>query len=231
MDILRFIEEKKPFVFAKFGDGEYDAATRTWGTNGDGTLFTPKLQEYVIEAFKYLAQFPNVYIGKWEVPWVPEFFQKLTPHPVNWENYNIFIARNSTEFLTRTMPFYKAIRNSSCQKIYVCNETMVELSKKLLKIDDFATIHPTMWFEYGFEHALNYVISLIKDPNETIILTSAGMGAKPLIAGVHKKFPNITMLDIGSALDLICSGRRTRDFHILNENEIEHVREELLNSE
>ena len=233
MDIIRFIEEKKPFVFAKFGDGEYYATIQTCGGNCDGTPFTPDLKSGVVDSFKYLSQFPNVYIGKWvgSDVGVADYFQSLVPHKVNWENYNVLIARNANEFITRVLPYFKAIRKSSCQKIYVCNETMVELSKKLLKIDDFATIHPTMWFQYGFEHALNHVISLVKNPSETIILTSAGMGAKPLIAGIHKRFPSITIIDVGSSLDLICSGRRTRDFHILNENEIEQVREELLNSE
>jgi hypothetical protein len=44
MDIIRFIEEKKPFVFAKFGDGEYYATIQTCGGNCDGTPFTPDLK-------------------------------------------------------------------------------------------------------------------------------------------------------------------------------------------
>jgi hypothetical protein len=228
MDIIRFIEEKRPFVFAKFGDGEYYATVQTVGGNCDGTPFTPRLKEGVLGAFKYLTQFPNVYIGKWEADYVPAFFQSITPHPVNWANYNILIARNAHEMLTRTVPYFKAIRNSSCHKIYVCNETMVELSRSLLKIDDFAVVDPQNWFGMNYDEVLNKVISSVKEPSNTIVLTSAGMGAKPLIADIHKRFPTITIIDVGSSLDLVCSGRRTRDFHILNDDEIQEIHNALL---
>ena len=53
-----------------------------------------------------------------------------------------------------------------------------------------------------------------------MILTSAGMGAKPLIADLYKLYPHAIIIDIGSAMDLICSHRRTRDYHTLSQQEV-----------
>ena len=50
------------------------------------------------------------------------------------------------------------------------------------------------------------------------------MGAKVLIADIYKKFSNSIIIDIGSALDLICSGRRTRDYHTLTDNDINDIK-------
>jgi hypothetical protein len=229
MDIVKFIETNTPFVFAKFGDGEYFAAIRTEGGNCDGTQYTEKLGNGIIDAFKYLSQFPNVYIGKWcDFDRVAEYFKNLVPHTVTWENYNIFIFRTRNEFYDRCIPMYKAIRNAKQQKIYVCNPTMVEGARHLLKVDAFVPIHPTNWFDTAYTEVLDAVKSQVQDPNNLLILTSAGMGAKVLIADLHRLYPNAIILDIGSAMDLICSSRRTRDYHQLNGNEIMEIRQTLL---
>ena len=225
MDIVKFIKQNKSFIFVKFGDGEYYASIQSPGGNCDGTLYTPKLGNGIIESFKYLNQFPDVYIGKWEERSVPNYFQSLTSDKiVNWENYNILIARTRDEFLNRTLPYFKAIRNAKQQKIYVCNSTMVKLSKNILNIDNHIVIDPSNWFELNYDEILHNTINCINDPNNVLILTSAGMGAKVLIADIYKKFSNSIIIDIGSALDLICSGRRTRDYHKLTNNDINDIK-------
>ena len=224
MDIIKFIQENKPFIFAKFGDGEYYASKKEQGGYCDGTPYTSKLSDGIIESFIYLSKLPNVYIGKWlDFKGVADYFQSLTPNTVNWENYNILISKSRDEFLNRALPYFKAIRNAKQQKIYVCNSTMVDLSKHILNIDNHIVIDSVNWFELNYDEVLNNVLTSVNDPNNTLILTSAGMGAKVLIADIHKKFPNVIIIDIGSALDLICSHRRTRDYHVLNETDITDI--------
>jgi hypothetical protein len=217
MDIVKFIQENTPFMFAKFGDGEYYAAIGEHGGNCDGTPYTKRLGEGINESFKYLTQFSNVYIGKWADFDKPStYFQSLTPNTVNWENYNILISRSRNEFLNRALPYFKAIRNANQQKIYICNEYMVEISRSVLTIDDFVVVDPVNWFEQNYSEILTTFIKTVKDPNNLMVLTSCGMGAKVLIADIHKLFPNAIFLDVGSSLDLVCSNRRTRDYHVLN---------------
>ena len=225
MDIKKFIEDNKSFIFVKFGDGEYYASIKSEGGNCDGTPYTQTLGNGIIESFKYLTQFPNVYIGKWEsCKDVSDYFQSLTHNIVNWGDSKILIGRTYDEFLNRVVPYFRCIRNAKQQKIYVCNSMMVEESKNILNIDNNVVIDPSNWFELNYDEILHNTINCINDPNNVLILTSAGMGAKVLIADIYKKFPNSIIIDIGSALDLIFSGRRTRDYHLLTTNDIKDIK-------
>jgi hypothetical protein len=226
-DISFFIDSIKtgqPFVFAKYGDGEYNAAVQLQGGNCDGTPYTPKLGEGVKDAFCYVAKQPNVYIGQWDdFNGVDKYFQSLIDTPVQWVNYNIFIFKSKQQFYEQQLAFYKAIRESNKQKLYVCNPAMAERAGPLLNLDAAVTVDPVNWFETNYGDVLNRTISAVKDPNNVMILTSAGMGAKVLITDLYKVFPSATIIDVGSALDLMCSGRRSRNFHTLSDSDIHEM--------
>jgi hypothetical protein len=218
------IQTNKQFVFAKYGDGEYNAAVQIQGGNCDGTPYTSKLGQGVKDAFCYIAKQPNVYIGQWDdFNGVDKYFQSLIDTPVQWVNYNIFIFKSKSQFYQEQLEFYRAIRNSKKQKLYVCNPFMAERASSLLNLDGIITIDPVNWFETNYDDILNQTITAVKDPNNIMILTSAGMGAKVLISDLHKVFPNATIIDIGSALDLMCSGRRSRNFHTLSDIDINEM--------
>ena len=221
MDFIRFIETNQSFVFAKFGDGEYNAVQRYQGGNCDGTPYTPKLGESITHAFNSLTRNPNVYIGRWaDSPHVSDYFGKSVSHKVNWENYNLLIFRSSAEFFNRAMPYYIVLRQAKQQKIYICNQTMVNLSRTILGVTDHVVIDPVNWFETQYDQILSNVKQCVRTPDSLIILTSAGMGAKPLIADLYQLYPKAIIIDIGSAMDLICSHRRSRDYHTLNGEEV-----------
>ena len=232
MEIIKFVEfinTNQPFIFAKFGDGEYFAATKAEGGNCDGTPYTEKLSEGIIQSFKYLTNHENVYIARWAERGVDTYFQSLTDTIIKWTDYNIFIFKSLAQYFGEQQNFYKAIKNYSKQKIYICNQTMVDFSRNFLNIDDFVVVDSVNWFDNNYSDTLNQVIRCVKDPNEVMILSSAGMGAKVLIADIHRIFPNSFIIDIGSALDLVCSGRRTRDFHHnFSMEDISQIRNSLL---
>lgn len=221
MDFIHFIETNQPFVFAKFGDGEYNAVHGFPGGNCDGTPYTSKLGEEITRAFRELSPNPNVYIGRWaDSSQVTDYFGKSVPHKVNWENYNMLIFRSSAEFFNRAMPYYIALRKAKQQKIYICNQSMVELSRTVLGVTDHVVIDPVNWFETQYASVLSNVKQCVRTPESLMILTSAGMGAKPLLADLYKLYPKAILIDIGSAMDLICSHRRSRDYHTLSGEEI-----------
>jgi hypothetical protein len=226
MDIVRDISGNVPFVFVKFGDGEYNAAIRLHGGNCDGTPYTPLLGEKIIEAFKYLSQFKNVYIGKWaDFNSVAEYWTNLVPYPFSWADYNILICRSKVDFLNRGLQYFKAIRDAEQQKIYVCNESMIQYSTQLLHIDTHIPVDPRNWFETSYEQVVTATKKAVRDPKNVILLTSAGMGAKPLIAEFWKEYPNAIIIDIGSALDVVCGSRKSRDYHgIFSYQDIQEIR-------
>lgn len=222
------IKTKKPFVFAKYGDGEYNAAVQLQGGNCDGTPYTQKLGEGVKESFQYIAKQPNTYIGQWkDFKGVDSYFQSLVETPVEWVNYNIFIFKTKQQFYEKQLAFYKAIRQSSKHKVYVCNPSMAFRAQQLLNLNETVQIDPVNWFETNYEDVLNRTINAVRD-SHGIILTSAGMGAKVLISDLHKRFPEATIIDIGSALDLMCSGRRSRDFHTLSDADITQMARDIM---
>lgn len=232
MNFIENIQNNVPFVFAKFGDGEYNAVIRLRGENCDGTPYTEMLGQQIHDAFLYLTQFPNVYIGKWaDFNSVAEYWIKLAQHPIHWADYNLLICRSKAEFLHRGVQYFRAIRNAPQQKIYVCNYSMVEMSRELLKIDDFAVVDPVHWFEKNYDGVLNDVCVKVTNPENLMILTSAGMGAKPLIADLWKKYPKSIIIDVGSALDAVCSLRKSRDYHnIFTMEDIQEIRAALFHS-
>lgn len=221
------IKTNQPFVFAKYGDGEYFAATQLAGGNCDGTPYSPKLGQGVKESFQYITQHPNVYIGQWNCNGVDTYFQNLVQHPVQWVNYNIFIFKSKQQFYEQQLAFYRAIRESTKHKVYVCNPSMTFRAHPLLNINETVPIDPVNWFDMDYEDVLNRTINAVRD-SHGIILTSAGMGAKVLISDLHKRFPEATIIDIGSALDFMCSGRRSRDFHTLSESDITDMARDIM---
>lgn len=230
MDIVRDISNNSPFVFAKFGDGEYNAAVQLQGANCDGTPYTPLLGQKIIEAFKFLSKFPNVYIGKWaDFNSVAEYWTTLVPHSFSWADYNILICRSAQDFLNRGVQYFRAIRNAPQQKIYVCNASMVSESAHLLHIDTHIVVDSQHWFEHSYDSVLASLLNSVKDPNNVMLLTSAGMGAKPLIAEFWKKYPNSIIIDVGSALDAVCSNRRSRDYHtVFSNSDLQRIREAII---
>ena len=159
-----------------------------------------------------------------------KYFEKIVePTQIQWANYHTMIFKTENEyFKTNKCLYYRAIKNTTHQKIYICNESMVEKSRELLKIDNFVIVDPSNWFSENFNQILQQTLDCIKEPNNCLILTSAGMGSKVLLMEIHKKYPQISFIDIGSALDLICSNKRSRDFHSLNESQINNIRKNLL---
>jgi len=229
MDVVELLKGEKPVIFAKFGDGEYYACIGARGGNCDGTPYTQTLGTCIRDSIKTLAVMPHAFIGKWaDSPQPSAYFQGLCPEEIRWENYNIFIFRTSSEYYDRCLPMYKAIRNATQQKIYVCNESMVDGTRNFLNVDAHVIVDSRHWFETAYQQTLQSLKTTITTPNP-IILTSAGMGAKPLIADIATMYPGATILDIGSALDLICSSRRTRDYHRLTDEEINRIRNSLCN--
>jgi hypothetical protein len=221
--ITNHINKKEPCIFAKYGDGEYLASLGATGANCDNTPYTSKLQKAMNESFIYISQQKNSYLGQYNGSTFTHW-DTFTSLPKKWANYHLFIFYGKSDFSNEKRELYKAIKYSSCQKIYVCNESMVEKSKSLLNIDNHIIVDKNNWFENNFDSILNNVLNSIKDEKNVIILTSAGMGAKPLISSIHKNAPNAIILDIGSALDLICTGHPTRSFH-----NVEHTYSDLTN--
>ena len=201
MDFITALKLNFAFTYVKYGDGEYLCAIKQdlTGQNCDYTKYTEKLSNAILESYKYLAPQPNCYIGRWTGIWseVDIFFEKIVKP--NWKNYCEFIFFNKKEFYEK-LNLFKAIKDATQQKIYCCNSENAKVAP-IFNINSCIIIHPSDWFEQNYDAVLAETKEAIVNPKSVIILTSAGMGAKPLLADLRRSYPDAILIDIGSAFD------------------------------
>ena len=52
---IKYITENVPFIYTKYGDGEYETLTKLGGENCDGGKYTNKLKIMMENSFKHLS--------------------------------------------------------------------------------------------------------------------------------------------------------------------------------
>lgn len=209
-----------PVSFSKYGDGEYACAKLFDGHNCDADLYTVKKQTALIESFKYMAEnAPNAFVSYWRDE-ISSYWQSLTRTSVRWGKVHTLIFDDDS--IEDKVNLYKTIKTSPLKKIYICNQLMVK-AQPLLNIDWMVYIPLNNWFDTLFEELMQTLKTVIMHDEQCIIMCSAGMGAKVIICELTKLFPNNIYLDIGSALDTICTKRVTRDPNRTYEKVLNHL--------
>jgi len=220
-----YIKNNVPCIFAKYGDGEYNAANYWEGGNCDGTPYTKNLGEKVRESFVYNSQQKNSMIGVWHDSSNKIFWDSLGNSNINWVDFHTVLIDNNkpANHNNDRLELFKSIKESSRRKIYIANPNM-NVSQKIFNIDSHIKIHPSNWFDTQYESIFYRVKSEVIDDNNTMILTSAGIGAKYLISQLHKLFPNAIYIDIGSGFDKLCTGQHTRLYNPSYEEIYDYLR-------
>jgi hypothetical protein len=220
-----YITNSIPCMFLKYGDGEYNAANFYEGGNCDGTPYTKNLGEKVRESFVYNSRQPNAMIGAWHDTSNRAFWESLGNSVVNWVDYHTVIIDNTKNIHESTdkLELFKSIRQTTRKKIYVANAGMYK-AKQIFSIDSFVDVDPSDWFDTEYEEVFNSVCEEVEDDANTLIMTSAGMGAKYLVSQLHRLYPRAIYIDIGSAFDAICTKKRTRDCSPSYEDLCEYLR-------
>jgi hypothetical protein len=212
--LTQCIRERKPVAFVKLGDGEYNCANFHTGINCDSDNYTPKKGLAIINTLAFLNHTKdNVYFGLWWNSANRRFWEECCTRPIHWTNYHSLIIDDNdidtkSESLKEKIELYKEIKKSTMKKVFICNVLLQKL-KNLLNIDSFVHVPLSNWFDTEFERILEEAKKEY-DENGTIYMFACGMGGKPLIGELFKCFPNAICLDIGSALDFICTQRDSR---------------------
>lgn len=184
--------------FVKLGDGEEACMRGDKGENCDGSKYYPELGEKLRDAFDYFKTRDDVEVV---------YFN-------DQKNYNKLLHRVDND----PSDFFKKIISSDKIKIYVAPEKLSEVAK-LLGAEHIIVPEIDGFKSYG------YILQNIerKLSNNCIVLFSAGMMAKPLIADVLKDNGSTTCLDIGSSFDPWISQTRTNQ---MSKEEIRSLYEE-----
>jgi hypothetical protein len=156
-------------------------------------------------------EIPNSYIGLWPDKNIAIFWENLTTQPIKFCKYTTLLMthNNEPDDTPQKLELFKKIKHSTMKKIYICNP-LLEKAKILLDIDYMVHIPLNNWFDNHFDDILNQIKLLIQSDTKYIIMISAGMGAKILICELSKLFPDNIYLNFGSAIDFICTKKKSR---------------------
>lgn len=207
--LIDCIDKAVPVSFSKYGDGEYLAALGSNGANCDGDKYTAKLRQGLIESIRYMVDVSdNAFIGQWPDSNIKSFWQDLCDKQINWVSYHTVLPCN--EYRQDKIDLLKTIKKSTLNKVYVCNPLLIK-AQHLLNINHMVHVPFNNWFDTElYVRVLYDVAKVLNNAKTSIVMTSAGMGAKVLIAALSKQFPNNIYLDFGSALDKICTKKTSR---------------------
>lgn len=212
-----------PFIFTKIGDGESVCISKKFveGRDGNGWGFKYSMDcaDKLIDAMKYLFPKKNVYIGKWiydaheaQIKQVME--DNNIPEP-NYIDYCTILhmadthIQNKTYDIGRVKDFYLHVELCPDRKLYVCPERLNHISK-YLKCDTLNIPLEDCYSQY--ESIKEKLIEL--SSKYKMILYSASLMSKILIADVMKVNDTITQIDIGSAFDMTVPNPQTMVYQI-----------------
>lgn len=206
--LTSYIKNSVPCIFVKYGDGEFNAANYEEGANCDGTRYTQTLGDAIRESFVYVSSQTNAMIGAWHDTSNRAFWEGLGNSTVNWVEYHTVLLDLNNKNDDK-LELYRAIKESGRKKIYVANPRMIRAAT-VFALDRFIPIDSSHWFETDYEDVLREVCSEVADDSNTLVLTSAGMGAKKLISDLHRAYPRAIFIDIGSGFDTLCTKNVSR---------------------
>jgi hypothetical protein len=208
-----FIKEETPFVYTKFGDGEYLAIMISDNKRGncDGEKYSNELNIELRKSIQYLANREKCFLGKWhhDQNMFDKFDEIKGEKITNWIPYHTIIFDEKTIQNKNIFDLFLEIKNSKKNKIYLGNKLLIK-AKYLLNVQKYITINLHGWFVEQFEFIKNEFLDELKKNPDSVILLSGGMGTKVLIKYLHELYPNATYIDVGSCLDFVCTKKDSR---------------------
>lgn len=232
LTVIEKLKNSEKFIFAKFGDGEFNAMTlnNINHCNCDNDQYT---YEMGIELRKALYELSdrckneNIYVGLWSVIEVAKYYHGLY--------YDYLVNNNEEEKYIPSVNFglvypgqnfddenrkkllfdvVKAIQDAPLLRIVISN-IKNKKHQLIFKSDVFIEIPECNWFRDGLyndvKNTLIEVLEKNKDKN-ALLLTSVGMAGKILINDITKLYPNLSVIDIGSAFDILSRKYSTRSW-------------------
>jgi hypothetical protein len=200
--LLDRLEDKKPFTFSKYADGEYAVLRNIKITNCDNWTFEPELHQYeynmLLESFKYSGK--NYIVGvscpccqpQSHIKWMRD-----TAGATHLTWANLFVNSNYEYFKERAFPIFN---NWKEKVVLVANED--GLNKSLpFNVDEYIPIKIGSWLNPDLDILIERLTKEAMETENQLFLFSGGPLGNILCHQLHKIAPNNTYLDIGSTIN------------------------------
>jgi hypothetical protein len=206
------LEEKSPFSFTRWGDGEWACVLGEEGQNCDGHTYFPELRKDLIKVlFECRGYFHSLLtVARRNKPELEDFIAKNNVR-VPWYYGDDLLNASCNGKL---FPFIQAIRTKRI--IYVGPSRLEKLDGTVFDIETFVDVPIKNCYlkKREIELELMQAIGLLRDrgDEDIVILFSAGMLTKVIVDVFFSIYANmITMIDCGSMFDIYV-GEVTRSY-------------------
>jgi len=203
------LREGSPRHVARFGDGEILCCVDPRrGGNCDGHLYSESLADALVASLEFFVQQENLILGNWFYwplgLWLHALAKKFGGQD-DWILHEVFMHhkwRNQDEL----RDLYGAIQETGRRKVIVGPLPLSALDGFLGFDKMIVTPEQNGWDVY---YEIEDQTAAIIQPGDLVLL-AFGMPAKPLMAAMMKEHPQAVFWDIGSGVDPLVPGRKTR---------------------
>src|SRR5574343_157330 len=195
------------FTIVKFGDGELRnmISNNEHEHNCDGNMYFRGLGDDLIASYIYFLKNESSYICKWHSHEYTIQHKMEEDHKSSFNDLRKFVYY---DLLIHKMPisieqlkFFKILKHIKRNKIYISNSDMIDKLSNVLNLTHGFVIpkQNAYLFKGTIFTGLKNLFQNINSPS--IVMLSAGMFSKVIIAFLSENFPDNTYLDIGSSFD------------------------------
>ena len=180
-----------PFSVIKHGDGENLCMAGTQGGNCDGHPYSPQLAQALREAYEFFKGAPEAKVL----------------HYSDQKTVNCLYHRTDND-LAAVKQFWGTIRDAKRPKLFIGPSRLSDVAGLLRA--SFRSI-PLVNAFADYPYIGQQVLAFAANHGNCIIVFSAGMMSKVLIADVLRRFRDVTCIDAGSTWDplFVPGGTRT----------------------
>jgi hypothetical protein len=215
-ELVDKLNNKQPFSFVRYGDGEWACIFGMQSKNCDGNIYFPDLGEALKNIV--LSQ-PEYYMGMQYGALVSDYFNlkdKIYPFiwdlNINWVNADIL--HRASEF-NRIQPFFNALKS---RKVILVGAEYFNQLKLFPSIDHIIIPSNNCWLIKN--EIIDSVEQKISKTDGLVVLFMASMATNVFIDDLYKIFGlSTTFIDMGSVLDPYL-GLNKRGYHhkVINRN-------------
>lgn len=200
------IEKSEPFVFARYGDGEWNAMFEKTGQNCDGHKYFKQMGEDLKESLNGYS-YPNYFMGLQNLAttmYDKNIYDLLKAKNINitWHNSDVF---HYASIDGKLLPLIETLKKKNV--IFIGPEYLKKISE-IIPYSKFIVV-PDVDCYLEKEKVIN---KLSENPQDAIYSFSASMLTEILLYELYKNLKKATLIDFGSLWDPFI-GKNSRIYH------------------